>query len=52
MIDISKRTLKAWEQRKRNPSGAAKTLIKLCIQNSQAINGYVPYQVIYHLTLS
>lgn len=37
MLDISKRTLEAWEQGKRNPSGAAKTLIKLCIQNPQAI---------------
>lgn len=37
MLDISKRTLEAWEQGKRNPSGAAKTLIKLCIQNPQAL---------------
>lgn len=37
MLDISKRKLEAWEQGKRNSSGAAKTLIKLCIQNPQAI---------------
>lgn len=37
MLNISRRTLEAWEQGKRNPSGAAKTLIKLCIQNPDAI---------------
>ncbi len=37
MLNISRRTLEAWEQGKRNPSGAAKTLIKLCIQNPNAI---------------
>lgn len=41
MLDISKRTLEAWEQGKRNPSGAAKTLIKLCIQNPQAIKSFL-----------
>lgn len=41
MLDISRRTLEAWEQGKRNPSGAAKTLIKLCIQNPQAIKSFL-----------
>lgn len=43
MLDISKRTLEAWEQGKRNPSGAAKTLIKLCIINPQAIKALMAY---------
>ncbi|MFW6699362.1 helix-turn-helix domain-containing protein [Acinetobacter pittii] len=37
MLNIPKRTLEAWEQGKRRPSGAAQTLIKLCLQDPERI---------------
>jgi putative transcriptional regulator len=37
MLGVSVRTLQAWEQGKRSPSGAAKTLLKIAASNPEAV---------------
>jgi putative transcriptional regulator len=37
LLGVSVRTLQAWEQGRREPSGAAKTLLKIAVANPQAI---------------
>ena len=37
LLGVSVRTLQAWEQGRREPSGAAKTLLKIAVANPQAV---------------
>ncbi len=37
MLGVSLRTLQEWEQGRRNPSGAAKSLISIAIKNPEAL---------------
>lgn len=39
MLGISKRTLQDWEQGRRNPSGAAKTLIRIAKDHPEVVRG-------------
>ncbi|WP_223115429.1 helix-turn-helix domain-containing protein [Luteimonas suaedae] len=38
VLDVSKRTLQDWEQNRRQPSGAAKTLLKIAAVRPDAIH--------------
>lgn len=37
LLGVSVRTLQDWEQRRREPSGAAKTLLRIASQNPEAV---------------
>jgi putative transcriptional regulator len=37
LLGVSVRTLEAWEQRRRAPSGAARTLLLIAARNPQAL---------------
>jgi putative transcriptional regulator len=41
LLGVSVRTLQEWEQGRRNPSGAAKTLLSLAVQNPTALTLYI-----------
>jgi len=37
LLGVSVRTLQDWEQGRREPSGAAKTLLRIALQNPEAV---------------
>lgn len=37
LLGVSVRTLQEWEQGRREPSGAAKTLLRIAVQNPEAV---------------
>ncbi|ANN68984.1 helix-turn-helix domain-containing protein [Bordetella bronchialis] len=43
LLGVSVRTLQDWEQGRRNPSGAAKTLLRLAVLHPQTLRDLPPW---------
>ncbi|MNR49258.1 Antitoxin igA-2 [compost metagenome] len=42
LLHVSKRTLQEWEQGRREPTGAAQTLLRLAVQHPEALRDLQP----------
>ena len=42
LLGVSIRTLQDWEQGRREPSGAAKTLLRIAVRTPEAVRGSTP----------
>ena len=45
LLGVSVRTLQDWEQGRRNPSGAAKTLLQVAMLHPETLRGLPPWHV-------